>query len=398
MTPAARLSAAADILNMLDYARLVDPQLKAWARRNRFAGSGDRRAIADRVYTCLRTKRSAAALGGDTTGRALVLGSLVIADGMTVKEIEPLCAGGYGLEALTERERASLQAPTGSMSQAERLDWPDWLLEEARQIFGNELDRELDALRHRAPLDVRVNTLRGTVAEAQLSLKDEGFDPRSVALCETALRLPASTPIMRTAAFRDGLIEPQDAASQAVAAFAAVKPGETVLDFCAGAGGKTVAIAATMRNQGKLIAHDIDPKRMRELPSRAAKCGVTMIECKDQKAIGAGSCDAVLVDAPCSGSGSWRRDPLGKWRLDPERLSSLHASQREALTNAARFVRSGGSLTYATCSILPSENREQIDWFLGQNPGFVVIDTLNLWPARDSCDGFYAARLERGNR
>jgi len=280
MPPAARLSAAADILDTLDYSRLVDPQLKAWARRNRFAGSGDRRAIADRVYTCLRIRRSSAGLGGDTSGRALVLGSLVVDEGLSVEEVATLCTGGYGLEALSALEKASLETPLGSFPEAVRLDWPDWLLAEAKTVFGDDLEAELDALRHRAPLDLRVNTLRGTVAEAQDALKSEGIETESVSICETALRLPASTPVLNTSAYRNGLVEPQDAASQAIAAFAAVKPGETVIDFCAGAGGKTVALAAIMGNRGRVIAHDIDPTRMKELPQRAQRCGITIIECK----------------------------------------------------------------------------------------------------------------------
>ena len=398
MTPAARLSAAGDILDTLDYSRLVDPQLKSWARRNRFAGSGDRRAIADRVYTCLRTKRTSAALGGDTSGRALVLGSLVAVDELSVEAVASLCTGGYGLGTLTDHERSSLQSSLGSLSEAERFDWPDWLLPEARAVFGDEVGVELQALRHRAPLDLRVNTLRGTVSEARKSLENEGLESETTTICETALRLPPSTSILNTAAFRDGLVEPQDAASQAIATFVVAKPGDTVLDYCAGAGGKTVAIAAIMRNEGKLFAHDIDPQRMSELSQRAEKCDVTIIECKGQQDIAPNSCDAVLIDAPCSGSGSWRRDPIGKWRLDPKRLNELHKAQREALTSAARFVRLGGTLTYATCSILPSENKDQVDWFLSQSLEFSLVDTLNLWPARDGCDGFYAARFQRRDK
>jgi len=150
-----------------------------------------------------------------------------------------------------------------------------------------------------------------------------------------------------------------------------------------------------MQNQGVLLAHDVDAKRMTDLLDRAKKCGATVIRLKTQAQISESACDTVLVDAPCSGSGSWRRDPLGKWRLTPERLDALHMSQREALENAARFVKVGGLLTYATCSILPSENREQVAWFAEQHPEFVLEDTLNLWPARDDCDGFFAARFRR---
>lgn len=395
MTPAARLAAAAEILDGLDYSRLVDPQLKAWARKNRYAGSGDRRAIADRVYTCLRKKRSSAVFGGGSSGRALALGSLAVEDGLDAATISSLCPGGYGLDPLTDAERDTLVRPMKALDTGERLDWPDWLLDEAKKAFGKVLDTELEALRNRAPLDLRVNTLRGTRSKAQSDLTLEGIEATPIKVCDTALRLPAATSILNSSAFRDGLVEPQDAASQAVAIFANAQSGQTVLDYCAGAGGKTVALAAQMDNRGTLLAHDVDPRRMKDLPDRAERCGISIIRRCVPAELLPESCDTVLVDAPCSGSGSWRRDPLGKWRLTPERLAELHLAQADALQNASRFVAAGGLLTYATCSVLPSENCDQVARFVLQNPNFIVDDALELWPDRDETDGFFATRFRR---
>ena len=398
MTPTARLAAAANILDGLNYSRLIDPQLKVWARENRFAGSGDRRAIADRVYSCVRRRQTSAAQGGGPSGRAMVVGNMVLEDGLTVDQIASLCTGGYGLNPLTEAERVSLATAPEFESDAVRLDWPEWLMPEAAEAFGTRVDQELDALRQRASLDVRANTLTTTREEAQNSLASEGISATPLSVCDTALRIPAGTSILRTKAYLSGLIDIQDAASQAVAAFAMVCPGQTVLDYCAGAGGKTLALSALMQNQGKLVAHDVDPRRMAEIPDRAKRCDATIIERSSLKGYHPATFDAVLVDAPCSGSGSWRRDPLGKWRLTAGRLSDLRAAQFEALGSAMKFVRPGGTLTYATCSVLPAENQAQVTTFLADAPEFELEGTLSLWPARDQTDGFFAARFRHNGR
>ena len=395
MTPSARLAAAASILENLDFTRLVDPQLKRWQREHRFAGSGDKRAIADRVYTCLRQMRSAAGYAGGRTGRALVIGSLVSDDGLGVDAIAALCVGGYGLDPLTDEERVVLSAAPVFESEAARVDWPDWLMPQTVRAFGAAAADELDALRARAPLDLRVNTLRCTLEAARASLAEQGMEAEPVAVSSTALRLPPGTPVATSAAFAEGLVEPQDAASQAVVAFTQVEPDQTVLDYCAGAGGKTLALAAQMQNRGYLYAHDIDARRMEELPERAKRCGAKIIERISTEHLKSEMYDVVLVDAPCSGSGSWRRDPLGKWRLTPERLESFEAAQREAVNTAAHFVRGGGTLTYATCSVLPSENDDQVARVLAGRPDLTLEDTLALWPHRDGCDGFYAARFRK---
>ena len=394
MTPAARLSATADILDTLDLARPVEAQLKAWARGNRYAGSKDRRAIADRVYAILRRWRSCAAQGSGETGRARVLGSLAGDDGLSVGEIEALCGGGYGLPSLSDAERETLSREPDWSSEAERLDWPEWLREQAVDAFGEDTPRELDALRRRAPVDLRVNTLKATSEQAITALREDGISDVQT-LPPTALRLPPGAPVLRSRAWRDGLVELQDAGSQAVAAMTGARSGETVLDACAGGGGKTLALAAAMEDTGRLLAADIDPARMADLPQRAARAGVTCIEILRRGALDSLGpvCDRVLVDAPCSGSGSWRRDPAGKWRLTPAMLAALTRMQDDALDAAVRFVRPGGTLVYATCSVLRAENEDRMADFLARHPGFEQIKAKRLHPARDDCDGFFAARL-----
>ncbi len=390
MTPAARLAAAADILDTLGLTRPVEPQLKSWARGNRYAGSKDRRAISDRVYTVLRRLRSASLQGGGETGRLRVLGSLVAVDGLSVDTIEGLCAGGYGLAPLTDAERVALSCMPDWPSEGARLDWPDWLMEQAVEAFGEGVERELDALRQRAPIDLRVNTLKASREQAILALGESGLDPLPLA-APTALRLPAGSAVAHSRAWREGLVELQDAGSQAIAAMVGAQPGETVLDYCAGAGGKTLALAAAMQNQGRLFAYDVEPGRMADLPERAGRAGVrclTRLQKCDLAAL-EGVCDRVLVDAPCSGSGSWRRDPAGKWRLTPEGLSRLTALQDAALDAALRYLRPGGVLVYATCSVLRVENEARIDALLARHPFLTAGQSLHLHPARDECDGFF---------
>jgi len=393
MTPAARLAAAADILDTLDLSRPVEAQLRVWARGNRYAGSKDRRAIADRIYTIIRRRRSAALQGGGETGRALVLGSLIAADGLPLDAVEALCSGGYGLATLSEAERETLSREPAWPGDAARLDWPEWLMDAARAVFGEAVEAELDALRQRAPVDLRVNTLKATPEQALAALHAEGLE--AVPLDRpNALRLHPAAPVLNSRAWREGMVELQDAGSQAVATLTDAAPGEVVLDYCAGGGGKTLALAAMMQNEGRLLAHDVDPARMADLPQRAARAGATCITALPDPAQVAGECDRVLVDAPCSGSGSWRRDAAGKWRLTAEGLNALTAMQDAALDGAARCVRPGGVLVYATCSVLRVENEARVDAFLLRHPEFTRGQALRLYPGRDGCDGFFAACLD----
>lgn len=388
MTPAARLAAAIEVLDAILRDRAPAGRVLAnWGRSHRFAGSKDRAAIADRVHDCLRRRRSYAwAVGwetGDESARAAVIGS-ALAQGL---DPEAMFTGlGHAPAPLTPAERLALSRPAPPPPDAVRLDAPDWLEPRLRRSLGAAFEPAMAALRDRAPVDMRVNLLRADVAGAQASLAADGIESAPGPHAPTCLRAPPGAPVAASRAYAVGEVELQDAASQAAADLAAARPGETVLDFCAGGGGKTLALAAAMRGSGRLLAHDVDPRRMRDLPARAARAGarVALIGAADLLAL-EGACDLVFVDAPCSGSGSWRRDPAGKWSLDARTLADLTAAQARVAAQAARFVRPGGRLAFATCSVLDEENGHAV-------PGAArpPMATLRLTPA-DGADGFFCA-------
>jgi 16S rRNA (cytosine967-C5)-methyltransferase len=269
-----------------------------------------------------------------------------------------------------------------------RLDYPDWLDGRLRDSLGDAFEASMTALQRRAPVDMRANSLRCDVATARAALAEDGVATEPGPLSPLCLRAAPGAPVARTRAYAEGLIELQDAASQAVAAFAGARPGEAVLDYCAGGGGKTLALAADMAGRGRLVAHDVAPGRMRDLPARLARAGARA-EIVGPDAISAlrGRFDLVLADAPCSGSGSWRRDPAGKWRLTPARLASIAEAQRAVLRAATVFLRPGGRLVYATCSMLHEENAGRVS----EASGLDCVDRMVLTPA-DGGDGFFAAR------
>jgi 16S rRNA (cytosine967-C5)-methyltransferase len=383
VTPAARLQAAIDVLSAIEAgAPNAERALADWGRANRYAGSKDRAAVADRVYDALRRRRSHAWIAGGEGPRAAILGGAAAAG----EDVEALFAGlRHGPAPLTDAERAALAAPRPAPDPI-RLDYPDWLDRPLRDSLGAAFEPAMAALRERAPVDLRVNTLKATVAEARAALAAEGIETAAVSLAPVALRAAPGAPVARSRAYAEGVVELQDAASQAAAALAEARPGETVLDFCAGGGGKTLALAAAMANRGRLIAHDADPRRMRDLSARAARAGAS-VETVETAGLSRleGACDLVFVDAPCSGSGSWRRDPLGKWRLTPGRLDALAALQVRILREAARCVKPEGRLAYATCSTLTVETDAPIAAAFGD--AAEVTASLTLTPA-DGADGF----------
>jgi 16S rRNA (cytosine967-C5)-methyltransferase len=388
MTPAARLAAAIEVLDAILRERApAGRTLADWGRSHRFAGAKDRAAIADRVHDCLRRRRSYAwAVAwetGDESARAAVIGS-ALAQGL---DPATLFTGlGHAPAPLTPAERLALSRPAPPPPDAVRLDAPDWLEPRLRRSLGAAFEPAMAALRDRAPVDMRVNLLRADVAAATASLAADGIAAAPGPHAATCLRAPPGAPVAASRAYAAGVVELQDAASQAAADLAAARPGETVLDFCAGGGGKTLALAAAMRGRGRLLAHDVDPRRMRDLPARAARAGarVEPVGPGDLPAL-EGACDLVFVDAPCSGSGSWRRDPSGKWRLDARALAELAVMQARIAAQAVRFVRPGGRLAFATCSVLDEENGHPA-------PGAAAapMATLRLTPA-DGADGFFCA-------
>ena len=391
MTPAARVQAAIDILDRwLGGTGGMDRVLTTWSRQNRYAGSGDRRAIADLVHQALRRKRSAAWVAGgedNADGRTILRGLLVL-QGQDLAEI--FTGDRHAPAQLGPHERA--ERDLRGAPRAVRLDYPDWL--EANLAAHDDVD--MAVLRDRAPLDLRVNLLKGDLDTALAMLDADGITAEPGPLSPTALRVTDGRGKVRACrAWRGGLVEIQDAASQAIADLAGIRPGETVLDLCAGGGGKTLALAAAAGNRARLLAHDIDPGRMAGLPERARRAGAQV-----EVVAGAGladlrgRCDLVVVDAPCSGSGTWRRNPDAKWRLTPRRLGQYIETQSALLDQAAELCAPAGRVLYATCSLFDRENRGQVrDWLDGR-PAWKCRTTLSL-TLKDGADGLYGAVLCR---
>jgi 16S rRNA (cytosine967-C5)-methyltransferase len=384
MTPAARVQAAAELLDAIRAGQRAEAALTAWGRRARYAGSGDRAAVRDLVYDALRRRRSYAARGGGESGRALMLGRLR-ARGEAPEAV--FTGARHAPAALTEAERAAGRAPAG----AEALDLPDWLAAAFRESLGpEEAEAAALALRDRAPVHLRANLLKTDRAGAAEALAAEGIATRPVATAATALEVTeGARRVARSRAFAEGLVELQDAASQAVVAALPLAPGARVLDFCAGGGGKTLALAARLGRS--VAAHDALPRRLADLPARAARAGADVEILPEPEA--AAPFDLVLCDAPCSGSGSWRRDPEAKWRLSPARLDELAATQDAILDRAAALVAPGGHLAYATCSLLGPENDARIAAFRARRPGWRVVETRRWRPGAEG-DGFYLCVLK----
>lgn len=314
------------------------------------------------------------------TGRGLVLG-LARATGLKA------LFSGEGHAPAPPSALEGGQAPDGAAA----LDMPDWLLPELQRSLGDRLPLVAEAMRHRAPVFLRVNLRKTDRAGAIAALAAEGVVAEAHPLAQTALEVTGNARKVQTSsAYAQGLVELQDAASQAVVEMLPLSDGMTVLDQCAGGGGKSLAMAA--RADLRLFAHDIEPRRMADLPERAGRAGVAVTR-TDQPAAKA-PYDGILVDAPCSGSGSWRRDPEGKWSLTPERLAALCATQAAILAQVAPWVRPGGWLGYATCSLLEVENGDQTARFLETHPGWTCLTTRRFTPLEGG-DGFFLALLQR---
>ena len=390
MTPAARTQAAIEILDqIIDAARAGgaagDTLIARYFASRRYAGSKDRRAVRELVYAAIR--RAGEVPDG---GRAAIVG--------VAREDETLAAtfdgSAHGPAVLTDDEPA---AKAGTA--------PAWL---GKRFRASAIDpAEAAALVGRAPLDLRVAP---GVDPADL-FADLGAAP--VAGLPTALRLPAGTSIEATPAFREGLVEVQDAGSQMVTLAARPAPGMRIVDLCAGAGGKSLALAAAMNSEGAILATDTDRARLSRLQPRAERAGATIIETRlldpnrEAAALAdwTGRADVVLIDAPCSGTGTWRRNPEARWRLTPARIDRLVETQHRLLDVAAPLVRPGGALVYIVCSLLDEEGTGQIDRFLTVHPEWRAEEPIpqgrargagkRLTPAHDSTDGFFVARLIR---
>jgi 16S rRNA (cytosine967-C5)-methyltransferase len=383
LTPAARLAAAAEVLDRIASGRApAEEALKAWGREHRYAGSKDRRAIADRVYRCLRGKARLGWAMGREDGRALVIGSLALIDDLPLPEIEALFSGeGYAPSPLKPNELKRLTAGPGQLPAWVAAGLPEFVTEDFRATFGEAWTAEAEALMvPRAPIDLRVNTARATLEAIEAELRAAGLEPERTPWSAVGLRLKAEPPpnVQKLDAFREGRIEIQDEGSQVAAFLAGARPGETVVDYCAGGGGKTLVLAHAVGGEGRLVASDVVQKRLDNIRPRLERAGVAAeLRLIGQDGEGMddlpGQADLVLVDAPCSGSGTWRRRPEDAWRLKAEEVERLHALQIAILDRAATLVKPGGRLAYVTCSMLSRENEASADAFEAAHPGFEPV-------------------------
>ena len=429
MKPGARLASAIDVLGeVLNRHRPVALALSDWGKSNRFAGSGDRSAIGNLVYDVLRRKNSLAAQMQSDAPRALIIGAAPRAFGVPHDAIESFADGSkYALSPLTSEESSGLRSELSSDLPPHILgDYPEWLSASIERSFGENTVAHTQALSTRASVDLRVNSLKATKEQVVRALGkydvvDGGFSPHCV-------RLPAPTGTARTpnveveASHGRGWFEVQDEGSQVAAALAGAGPRQQVMDLCAGAGGKTLAFAAQMQNTGQLYAYDADRQQLRPIFERLRRAGarnVQVMDAGDEVALSelGDRFETVFVDAPCTGSGTWRRRPDTKWRVKPANLATRVAEQQRVLQSAEKLVRPGGRLVYVTCSILPEENIDQVQWFLANSTGFGLVpvaqqwsevlpgeapqssdgaeETLQLTPHDHQTDGFFIAILEK---
>lgn len=436
MTPAARLSAAIALLDeILDRKRPLSTVLADWGKANRYAGSGDRNAIGNLVHDTLRVKDSAQWIMGlrdrddEENPRAALLGMLRLARGMEVEAISALCSGErFAPEPLSDAERTALaKADLSGAPAPVRGDYPEWLDDELAKSFGETRVEEAKALSTRAPVDLRVNALKLIPVKALEAIGHLGPEPTSLSPYGLRLRPNAegrAPYVQAEPAYLKGAIEIQDEGSQLASLLAGAKPGMQVLDYCAGGGGKTLAMAAEMNNKGQIFATDNDARRLAPIHERLTRAGVRNVQVRTPKGKEpaklddlADKCDLVLVDAPCTGVGTWRRHPDAKWRLRPNALEMRCEEQRSVLDDAKRYVKPGGRLVYITCSLLDAENGAQASAFLAANPDFAIVDPtahakalglgtiadhrdasglgLLLSPHRTNTDGFFIAVMSR---
>ena len=430
MNPAARLKATLDLMHEVDHvARPADAVVSAWFRARRYIGDADRGPVSDLLYALLRHQARLgwwlAKLGYQAVPRTRLLAFLVLDQGKTPDQVDRLFTGGkFENPPLTGEERTLLAELQGckidhpDMPDEVRVECPSWPLASLRRRFDGSFQREMAALLAAAPLDLRVNPLKSTREAALGALKSLGLEAEASRMAPYGIRVKERPSLASLPMLQAGEVEIQDEGSQLVAMLVDARPGERVVDFCAGAGGKTLAIAVQMANKGRIIACDVLANRLKRSAERFRRAGLHNIETRPLAGENdpwvkrhKGTFDRVLVDAPCSGTGTWRRNPDARWRPLGAGLDSLVPLQARILASAARLVRPGGRLVYATCSLLPQENEEQVAAFLGAHPAFHVVklsevaprladsahpDYLSLTPARHDTDGFFAAVMQRG--
>jgi 16S rRNA (cytosine967-C5)-methyltransferase len=390
MTPAARVSAAIEIIAEIEAQRRPAAEvIKDWGLSHRFAGSSDRAAIAGLVYDTLRRKSSSAWLIGETSARAAVIGMLQRERGLGVEEIAELCSGArFAPTPLAEAERAALASDRLVSAPAHvRGDYPEWLDQAFARVFGDERAAEGAALASRAPLDLRVNTLKAEREEVSPKLTHLHAEPTRWSPLGLRIKLSADAKnpaIHAEPAFLKGTVEVQDEASQLAALLSGAKPGEQIADLAAGSGGKTLALAAMTDNRGQIYATDIDKRQLAPIHERITRAGARNIQVRTPRGEAdvltdlVGRIDLALIDAPCTGTGAWRRNPDAKWRVRPGALADRLKQQEDLLDRAVPLVKGGGRIAYVTCSVLQEENGDQVAAFLGRHRDFAVVPPREL--------------------
>ncbi|MES0100391.1 RsmB/NOP family class I SAM-dependent RNA methyltransferase [Mesorhizobium sp. M0019] len=387
-----RLAAAIEVLDDIGRRhRPVADALKDWGLSHRFAGGGDRAAIGNIVYDALRRKRSAGWLLGEDTPRAIGFGALLLEWGQTAQSLNEALEGDkFAPPLLTADELTTLAARRlADAPPAVRADIPDWCMPLFERAFGTAWVEEGAALGTRPPLDLRVNTLKADRGKVLAELAETGAKPARIA--PHGIRIPPiegdgrHPNVQAEPAFQKGWFEVQDEGSQIAAELAGAEPGMQVLDFCAGAGGKTLALSAAMDNRGQIFAHDAEKARLAPIFDRIRRSenrNVQIVTKPAELAPLGKHMDIVLIDAPCTGSGTWRRRPDAKWRLTQRQLDARKGEQETILDAARDFVKPGGLLVYITCSVFDEENGDQVSAFRDRHPGFVPLDHRQLWDSR----------------
>ncbi len=438
MTPGARIQATIELLEQIwSGSAPADHVVDAYFKRRRYAGSSDRRAVIDRLYQVIRS-RARLDWWIDRTGgtlepgaRTRLIADLALSDKSSPEQTGHIFNGStHCPSALTVAELELANNLYGrpltnqDMPRPVAYEYPGWMDRSFSALWGDRLATEISALNQTAPLDLRVNTLKATREEAQASLAGEGIESQATPLSPLGLRVAGKKRLGGTQAFRHGLVEVQDEGSQILAQLCGAEPGMRVVDFCAGAGGKTLALAAAMtegrRLNGQLIACDISERRLQRMEPRLKRAGANgvrtqTIAAKNDDWIDRNNqkWDRVLCDAPCTGTGVWRRDPDAKWRFSLTDLDDIIDQQRSVMTQASTLLKPGGRLIYATCSLLQEENEQQLACFFNNNDMFSALPIDQIWaetiggpppppgpclrlsPASTGTDGFFAAVLER---
>ena len=422
-----RLAAAIEVLEDIGRRhRPVADALRDWGLSHRFAGGGDRAAIGNIVYDALRRKRSAGWLFDEDTPRAIGFGALLLEWGQTAQSLnEALDGDKFAPPLLNAAElKVAAERRLADAPEAVRADVPDWCAPLLEQAYGDAWIEEGAALAQRPPLDLRVNTLQADRAKVLAEL--QGTGAASAAIAPNGIRIPPidgdgrHPNVQAEPAFQKGWFEVQDEGSQLAAALAGAEPGMQVLDYCAGAGGKTLALSAEMDNRGQLFAHDAEKVRLAPIFERIRRShnrNIQVVSKPAELAPLTNHMDLVLIDAPCTGSGTWRRRPDAKWRLTERQLDARKGEQQAILDTAQAFVKPGGLLVYITCSVFDAENGEQVAAFRERHEGFAPVDHRQLWnsrfpghegaariagnggislsPALSGTDGFYFHALRR---